>query len=196
MHNFPPLILASSSPRRQELLRMANYDFTVETPLCAEDSDAVSPAETVLSLAERKAKCVAAQHTSSRCWVLGADTLVALGDEILGKPETPEVAASMLARLQGKSHSVYTGICLVDSASGDPFSHCEHTLVHVSSMTSEEIARYVASGDPLDKAGAYGIQGAFASYISRIEGDYYNVVGLPLHGLRVLWNEAIRCWME
>jgi len=176
------LVLASASPRRQELLRNAEIAFTVqpadvdETPLAGES--ACGCAE---RLARDKALKIWRQRPQDL--VLGADTVVVVGEEILGKPVDAEDAARMLRLLSGREHSVITGVCLATPGkAGVPELKIasETTLVVVSELTDDEIREYVASGEPMDKAGAYAIQGRASRWIPRIEGDYSNVVGLPV----------------
>lgn len=170
------LVLASQSPRRSEILRQAGIAFTVrianvdESPLDGED-----PAAYVTRLAEWKARAVPADSAEI---VLGADTTVVVGHEMLAKPENAADARRMLALLAGREHEVLTGICLMrgDSVVRD----CAVTKVRFSPMTPAEIDAYVASGEPMDKAGAYAIQGLASKYIERIDGCYFNVVGLPV----------------
>jgi septum formation protein len=175
------LILASASPRRRELLDQIGLTFTVETadidetPRIAED-----PVAYVRRLAEHKAAAVFARHPqTSRLIVLGADTTVVIDNQILGKPEDEADAARMLRRLSGRSHKVITGVALV-TAFAAPMVAAETTEVEFSPLTDREIAAYIATGEPMGKAGAYGIQGRAAPFIPRIHGDYSNVVGLPL----------------
>jgi septum formation protein len=171
------LVLASASPRRQELLRNAGIAFEVQPAHIAEDQ---LPGEAAKDCAKRlardKALAVARQHPHD-C-VLGADTVVVVDGQLLGKPTDAADAARMLRLLSGREHQVITGVCLV--VSGQPAVASETTLVTVSEITDQEIADYVASGEPMDKAGAYAIQGIASRWIPRIEGDYSNVVGLPL----------------
>lgn len=178
-----PLILASGSPRRRELLALAGFDFTVLTCDTDEHTDRTAPAEVVCELSSRKAMAVA-DSFKKPCYVIGADTIVALDSEILGKPGTTERAKEMITRLQGRTHHVYTGVSIAEViADGAPVrmhTFYECTEVNVCSMSEAEIDAYAASGEPLDKAGGYGIQGSFGIYISSINGDYYNVVGLPI----------------
>jgi septum formation protein len=170
------LVLASRSPRRAELLRAAGIDFTVrvndidETPHPSED-----PRDYCVRLAKEKARTVSAGPDEI---VLAADTTVVLANEILGKPLDAADAARMLRALSGKRHEVITAICL---RCGDRLiTDLESTSVWFAPMTDSEIAGYVASGEPMDKAGAYGIQGLASKFIDRIEGSYTNVVGLPI----------------
>lgn len=177
------IILGSGSPRRLELLQLVAASFEVDKSTGEEIISSTVPSEVVLELAQQKALEVAMRHEGKL--VIGADTVVALDTEILGKPKNAEDACRMLSMLQGKVHQVYTGVCLLKKDGEQIRTDCfyECTNVHVAAMTEEEIAGYVATGEPMDKAGAYGIQGLFAPFISGIEGDYYNVVGLPVHAL-------------
>jgi len=173
----PQFVLASSSPRRSELLAAAGFAFDVahadidETPLAHEPADRY-----VVRLAEGKARAVAARFPDRA--VLGADTTVVVDGDILGKPADAADAAAMLRRLQGRGHEVLTGIALV--AHGRAQVVLEATQVSFGPMTEAEIAAYVATGEPMDKAGAYGIQGWAARHVTRVEGSYSNVVGLPV----------------
>lgn len=175
-------MLASSSPRRRELLSILGVPFTVqsadvdETPRAGESPDAYAA-----RLAREKAQKVAQVQRGER--VLGADTIVILGDEVLGKPADAADARRMLRALSGKVHQVATAVCLVDR--GSCHEHVETTSVFMREMPDTEIDDYVASKEPMDKAGAYAIQGGAAKWIYRIEGDYFNVVGLPL---AAVWN--------
>ncbi len=174
---MPRLVLASASPRRRELLAGLGLEFEVrptavdETPL---------PGETAAICVERLARAKADSEAAPDELVLAADTLVVLAGEILGKPAGPEEAEAMLARLAGRDHLVMTGVAVRDGSTGRTLSGVETTRVAVAPLTPEEIARYVASGEPLDKAGAYAIQGLGALFVEAIEGNYTNVVGLPL----------------
>jgi septum formation protein len=169
------LILASRSPRRAELLAAAGIEFTVratdidETPRAGED-----PMDYVLRLAEEKA-CAVACHSDET--VLAADTTVVLGREILGKPVDRSDAARMLAELSERKHEVMTGVCL--RAGNRIIREAAVTAVWFAPLSAAEIEEYVASGEPMDKAGAYGIQGMASRYVERVEGSYTNVVGLP-----------------
>jgi septum formation protein len=182
------LVLASASPRRRELLGNAGVSFTVqaadinETPLAGE-----SPQDCAERLAREKA--LAVFQTRPRDCVLGADTIVVVDDAILGKPRDADDAARMLRLLSGRTHAVITGVCVVNSvASGqgsvaskpDSLIASETTLVTFGELSDDEIREYVATGEPMDKAGAYAIQGIASRWIRRIEGDYSNVVGLPV----------------
>lgn len=182
------IILASGSPRRRELLSRIGLEYKVIVSEADENIDAAEPKEMVCRLSKIKAMAVWNNLTEEekRCSVvIGADTVVSDGAFILGKPKDAADAFSMIKRLQGKKHSVFTGVTLiadsVDESSGEAsvLSFWEETKVSVYPMSDEEIRRYIATGEPMDKAGAYGIQGAFAAYVAGIEGDYNNVVGLP-----------------
>jgi len=171
------LVLASASPRRQELLRSAGIAFEVQPAHIPEDP---LPGEAAKDCAERLAheKALAIAPQRPHDCVLGADTVVVVDDQLLGKPSDAVDAARMLRMLSGREHQVITGVCLV--VNGHPSVASETTLVTVSEITDKEIADYVASGEPMDKAGAYAIQGIASRWIPRIEGDYSNVVGLPV----------------
>jgi len=174
------LILASASPRRAEILRSAGLPFTVlssvvdETPIPGE-----SPQELVRRLAAAKAELAAARAVGPAI-VIAADTIVTLDGAILGKPRTTEDARQMLEKLAGRTHSVVTGVALIRLPDVEHREFHETTHVHFSALDDEEIVRYLSSGEPFDKAGAYAIQGRAGRYVPRIEGCYYNVVGLPL----------------
>ena len=178
------LVLASASPRRRELLAQAGFSFEVypahvpEEPNPGED-----PIAYVTRLAREKAQAVfdqldANSETAANLTVLGADTTVTLDNHILGKPEDPADAARMLRLLSGRTHLVITGVAVVTAEHTEVAA--EVTAVKFLTLSEEEIAAYIATGEPLDKAGAYAIQGRAACWIPRIEGDYFNVVGLPL----------------
>jgi len=178
------IVLASSSARRRELLQALGLDFVV-FPSSADEliDESVTPADYVRILAERKAQDVVSAYGklhNEEFLVIGADTIVVLNEKVLGKPTDPDDAARMLRELQGKVHDVYTGICIIDGKTGLLKSDYCHTKVRMKELSEEKIQRYVATGEPLDKAGAYGIQGKGALLIKGIEGDYFSVVGLPL----------------
>jgi septum formation protein len=171
------LILASASPRRQELLRNAGIAFEVQpADISEEPRHGESGKECAERLAREKALAIAGQRPHD-C-VLGADTVVVVDGQLLGKPSDPQDAIHMLGLLSGREHQVITGVCLV--AGGKPSVASETTRVFVNKIDDQEIADYVASGEPMDKAGAYAIQGIASRWIPRIEGDYGNVVGLPV----------------
>ena len=176
------LLLASQSPRRRELLEQAGITFKAVTGTASEETELTDPAQVVKELAARKAQSVFLLHPDDI--VLGADTIVALGDEIFGKPEDADEAFEMISGLRRHTHQVYTGCAFVYAGrdgTARVITHAEKTDVLVGEITDEEIRAYIATGEPMDKAGAYAIQGRFGQYIRKIDGDYYNVVGLPLY---------------
>ena len=183
-------VLASASPRRQELLTQAGFSFDVIPSAVKEKITKDIPSDVVMELAHQKALDVYESkikdnpaYQGEDCIVIGADTIVSYRGEILGKPADNEEAFDMLSMLADRTHQVYTGVTLIEVCADGSLrekSFYEETNVHVCQMTKDEIASYVATGEPLDKAGAYGIQGTFSIYVSGIEGDYFNVVGLPI----------------
>ncbi len=181
------LVLASASPRRSELLRNAGISFQVEP---AHVPEVPLPQETPLAYAQRlareKALVVFARHPNEV--VLGADTVVVVDNHLLEKPSDAEDAARMLRLLSGRSHQVITGVCVV--ARGFERTEAEITEVSFSPLSDEEIAGYVRTGEPMDKAGAYGIQGIASRWVKGIEGCYFNVVGLPVHRVYRLLRAA------
>ena len=202
------VILGSASPRRRELLAQIGMEFEVRVSGKEEIYHSEMPEEIVKELALMKAENVLADLTEEQVMkesateetrgteetegrktslkstvIIGADTVVVLDDKILGKPKDEEDAFRMIQSLQGRGHEVYTGVAVIEFDSEGKRSTVNHavgTKVYVNAMTEEEIHTYIATGEPMDKAGAYGIQGRFAPFIDRIEGDYYNVVGLPV----------------
>ena len=182
-----PLILASASPRRKELLAQIGLEFKVvtadidETPLPGEVHDVYT-----LRLAERKARAVLALHPAAV--VIGADTTVAVDGELLGKPQDADDAARMLRLLSGRAHQVTTAIAVLTQE--QTLTAAETTDVFFREISADDITAYVATGEPMDKAGAYAIQGRAAQWIPRIEGDYSNVVGLPLAQLAGLLRQV------
>ncbi|HLZ12647.1 MAG TPA: Maf family protein [Candidatus Acidoferrum sp.] len=174
------LILASASPRRAEILHSAGLQFTVlssavdETPVPGE-----SAKEMVQRLAAAKAELAAARAVGPAI-VIAADTVVMLEGTVMGKPRTTDDARQMLEKLAGRTHSVITGVALIRLPDAERREFLETTQVHFGALDKDEIVRYLSSGEPFDKAGAYAIQGRAGRYIPRIEGCYYNVVGLPL----------------
>ena len=183
------LILASASPRRAEILRGAAIPFTVlssavdETPFPGE-----SPQDHVQRLAMAKAELVAARAVGPAI-VIAADTVVTLEGLILGKPRSSDDARHMLEKLSGRTHSVVTGVALIRLPDAEQRIIVESTLVHFDRLSEEELNRYLATDEPYDKAGAYAIQGRAGRFIPRIEGCYFNVVGLPLARLQHSLNE-------
>lgn len=180
------IVLASNSPRRKEILEQVGIAFTVLPSSVDEIMTKTKPWEVVLELSEQKAGDVAAtwqkDHPGECDIIIGADTVVAANERILGKPKDSEDARDMLMTLQGNEHSVYTGVSIVILREHHKkiISFYEETRVEVFPMSQQEITRYLACGEYKDKAGAYGIQGRFAAYIKGIHGDYYNVVGFPV----------------
>lgn len=183
------VVLASGSPRRRELLEQIGLPFTV-MPSQAEErlEPGLEPAMAVQSLSLLKAAEVAKAQPEGAL-IIGADTVVVLDNEILTKPHDAEEAKAMLRRLSGRSHSVLTGVTVFRRRDGKSVSVTEETTVHFKTLTEQEIASYVQTKEPLDKAGAYGIQGLGGLFIEKIEGDYYNVVGLPLARLGSLLHQ-------
>ncbi len=171
------IILASNSPRRRELLKQVGVEFEVVVSEAEEEIRSDVPSEVVMQLSRDKALDVARRVPASSL-VIGADTVVSFEGKILGKPKDREEAYDMIRSYAGRYHSVYTGVSLVYN--GQVSSFFEETIVCVRDMSDAEIYEYIDLGECYDKAGAYGIQGYFARYVSRIEGDYFNVVGLPL----------------
>ena len=183
-----PLILASNSPRRRKLLATLNHPFRVIPPEVDETIPEGTPPEAVAKdLAIRKAQSVAA--TLEEGLVLGADTLVAIGNDIIGKPDDSEHAREILHRLSHNTHIVITGLCLIDAKTGEQCVDAECTRVTMRPMTPEEIDRYVDSGEGLGKAGAYAIQETGDRFVERVEGSFSNVIGLPMELLRQMLNE-------
>ena len=178
------IVLASSSPRRRELLSQVGVEYEVIPSECEEIITSVIPSEVVLQLSKDKAADVA-KNVQTGTIVIGADTVVASDGRILGKPSDEKDAFNMISSLRNRHHSVYTGVTIIyHDADGDIVrTFYNETKVFVYDMSDDEIWEYIATGEPMDKAGAYGIQGRFASYIKGIEGDYNNVVGLPVSHL-------------
>lgn len=169
-------VLASSSPRRKELLETAGVDFEIDVEGVEEIPQGNTPEEKVCSVAAQKCRPVAARRPGD-C-VIGADTVVSIDGDILGKPRDRKDACDMLRRLSGREHTVYTGVCI--SANGEESVFSEATEVKFFPLSDSEIEDYVLSGEPMDKAGAYGIQGLGCTLVEGISGDYFNVVGLPV----------------
>jgi len=188
------LILASTSPRRAEILHDAGFSFLVvssavdETPIPGEP-----PSELVQRLADAKAE-LAATRAVGPAIVIAADTVVTLDGRIFGKPRSADDARHMLEQLSGRTHAVVTGVTLISLPDAERHTFVESTLVHFAQLSAEEITRYLATEEPHDKAGGYAIQGRAGRYIPRIEGDYFNIVGLPL--ARVTQALADLGWSE
>lgn len=195
------IILASGSPRRQWLLRQIGLEPEVVVSQVEELMTDKEPDWMVRNLALRKAEDVAARvgigGAAMPVVVIGADTVVAVDGRILGKPASVCEAELMIGLLQGRSHQVFTGVAMIFGNTGEKVVFAEKTDVYVYPMSREQIVGYVATGEPMDKAGGYGIQGYFAAYIQGIKGDYNNVVGLPVSRLcqelmaRGMWNVDI-----
>ena len=174
------LILASASPRRKELLEKIGLPFTIQPAKGEERITQKSPAAVVMELSRQKAEEIAAAQTGE-CIILGAETVVAKGEEIMGKPKDAADAKRMLKSIADDCHQVYTGVTLIRTgAHPQSVTFQEKTDVFLYPISDAELDSYIASGDPMDKAGAYGIQGNFAIHVKGIAGDYYNVVGLPI----------------
>lgn len=176
------LILASASPRRKELIAHLGIPFEI----CVSDADErlenpLSPDETVKELSKRKAEAVAAARPDDI--VLGVDTVVSIDGQILGKPKDEEDARYMLRLLSGRTHTVYSGFTLIGQ--GKTYTESVATNVTFASLSEDEIEGYIASGEPMDKAGAYGVQGLGGRYVIGVEGDYHSVVGLPLQRIYI-----------
>ena len=171
------IVLASGSPRRKEILETAGIPFEVHVSDMEENCSLCVPSEFVMALSRQKAEAVAAGYTED-VLVIGADTVVSCNDQILGKPKDREDAARMIRMLSGATHQVYTGVTL--HVSGQSHTFFAVTDVKVAKLDESEIMSYVNSGEPDDKAGAYAIQGLFGKYITGINGEYYNVMGLPI----------------
>ncbi|MBR5233016.1 MAG: septum formation inhibitor Maf [Clostridia bacterium] len=171
------IILASASPRRKELLTLAGIEYEVIVSQCEETlPDGITPDKAVEELARQKAEDVFSRNTDAL--IIAADTVVALGNTILGKPKDEEDAFNMLSSLSGRRHTVFTGVCIRTKDKTDIFHVA--TQVEFYDLTEKEIKDYIATKEPMDKAGAYGIQGKGFALVKGIHGDYFNVVGLPL----------------
>ena len=185
---FPNIILASTSPRRADLLKQIGLDFQVcPSEVVETEVTCTSPTEVVEELAPMKAKAVGRHF--NRGLIIGADTIVVLNQQIIGKPENNQHAIEILRQLSGNRHEVVTGVSLLDLEGKQEIVWSERTLVYFRRLRESEILEYVRSHDVSDKAGAYGIQGRAAAFVSRVEGCYFNVVGLPLASLvEKLWE--------
>ncbi|WP_028547676.1 Maf family protein [Paenibacillus sp. UNC451MF] len=178
------LILASSSPRRQELIGSLQLPFEIRVSDVNEDTEpGLKPHEIVEQLSSRKAAAVCEMYKREHRTegiVIGSDTIVVLDDEVLGKPKDEQDAFRMLNMLQGRKHEVYSGVACMDLNTGEHLVSHHVTSVYMKPLTKTQIERYIGTGEPMDKAGSYAIQGLGATIIERIEGDYFNVVGLPV----------------
>jgi len=185
------LILASRSPRRAEILKKAKVEFEIKIPPnLKEESSSSDPAEHVLSLSKRKATSVSNQVEEAI--VLGADTTVVLDGEILGKPQNKEEAFLILKKLSGRTHRVYTGITLVNRYNGKIISDYDSTEVKFNQLEDNKIVAYINTGEPMDKAGAYGIQGMGGFLVESIRGSLDNVIGLPTEKLKEMLIQIIQ----
>lgn len=176
----PLLTLASASPRRSEILRGLGLDFEVRP---ADIDETRFEGESPAVYVERVARSKAGHHQPPNGLTVAADTIVVIDGAVLGKPETPDEAAEMLARLAGREHEVLTAVALLDGATGALESVIERSRVRIAPLTASEIDWYIATGEPLDKAGSYAIQGLGSLFVESIEGNYTNVVGLPVPAL-------------
>lgn len=177
------IILASASPRRRELMQQAGYEFEIQVSLKEEAYTGETPDEIVKELALLKAHDIAGQNEKKDLVVIGADTVVAYQGAILGKPKSKEDAFAMIQSFQGDKHQVYTGVAILsydEEGNETIVNHAVKTDVYVNTMTDQEVWKYIESDNVMDKAGSYGIQSGFAIHIEKIEGDYFNVVGLPI----------------
>ena len=171
------IILASASPRRKEILELTDLDFDIMPSNAEEITTKTAPHEVVMELATIKAKDIY-EKSDKQSMIVGADTVVAYQGQILGKPKNEADAKRMLSMLSGQTHEVYTGVCVI--VDGETKTFYEETKVTFYEISDEQIDHYIKSGEPMDKAGSYGIQGKAAIFIKGIKGDYYNVVGFPI----------------
>lgn len=184
---MPTIYLASSSPRRRELLEQIHLPHTVITTDTDESLPCdIPPAEQVMALSRRKADAAANMLAEAKGIIIAADTTVVLDGEVLGKPVHEDDALTMLERLQGRTHEVYTGLTVYELPGGYVITDFERTEVKMRKIDREELVRYVRTNEPFDKAGAYGIQGFAAIFIEGLRGCYFNVVGLPIFKLAQL----------
>lgn len=186
------IILASASPRRKELMALAGYEFEIKVSKKEEKYTSTSPDEIVKELSLLKAEDIAGQEEQKNLTVIGADTVVAHKGAILGKPRSKEHAYQMIKSFQGDKHQVYTGVAILkfdEEGKKTVINHAVKTDVYVNAMTDDEIWSYIERDNVLDKAGAYGIQSGFSIHIEKIEGDYFNVVGLPISFI----YETLKC---
>lgn len=183
------IILASASPRRKSLMEVLGLDFEIKVSDCEEIIDNSQSVENiVMSLSAQKAQAVA-KSINDNCIVIGADTVVCYNNEILGKPKNHDDAVRMLRLLSGKTHSVYTGFTIIHTSDNTVLTDFERSDVTFKELSDKEITDYVNTGDPMDKAGAYSIQGTASSFVEELVGDYNNVVGLPIYKLsKYLYN--------
>ncbi|KEQ22592.1 Maf family protein [Paenibacillus tyrfis] len=184
------LVLASSSPRRQELIQMLGLPFEIVTNDVDETvSNDLSPKQIVEELSLRKAKASTARITDSHLIVIGSDTIVVYSEEVLGKPKDQEDAFRMLKLIEGKTHQVYTGITCIDVGESRVITRSRVTDVRMKALSDEQIRAYIATGEPMDKAGAYAVQGIGSTIVESINGDHFNVVGMSLSLLSEMLEE-------
>ena len=187
------LILASKSPRRRELLALFTENFEIFTAECEEGPfRGGEVSDYVMSLAALKAAAVAKTHPDDT--VLGADTVVAFNGEVLGKPRDEAHAKEMLTSMSDGTQEVYTGVCIISR--GEKICFFEKTYVSFRSLSEKEIDDYIATGESLDKAGAYGIQGGAGEFVNRVSGDYFNVIGLPMKKTAEVLDEVLKSHSE
>jgi septum formation protein len=179
-----PLLLASSSPRRQELLRTMGIPFITCPADIPEEEEGTSPGELAIAIASKKA--LKAFGLRPGLWTLGADTVVVLANQVFGKPKSPEDALGILRRLSGKTHTVITAMVLLNPLGEPAYRGTVVTRVQFKRLSDQEILLYIHTGEPMDKAGAYGIQGLGAVFVTELRGSYSGVVGLPLYETSVL----------
>ena len=202
MEKLKKLILASQSPRRSEILKKAGYQF-VPFPVYVSEipNKNLSLNEQILDIARRKASAVLKELKSKsqepnldqqNAVILTADTMVCFNSIALGKPENEKMAFEYLKLLSGQKHEVKTAVCLLDLSTGEDLSHVETTEVFFKTLTELDIQEYIATGEPMDKAGAYAIQGIGAKFVEKYSGDFNNVVGLPLHAIEKLFR--LKVW--
>jgi len=183
------IVLASASPRRKELMEKTGLKFEVDPVETDENVESgKNPHEIVREISLQKAMSVSGKHRDAV--IIAADTIGFLNGQIIGKPHNPDEARKILQLLSGKSHIVITGFTIIDSSNNKTVSQSVETKVYIKKLSQQEIDAYISTGEPLDKAGAYGIQGLGSVIVEKIEGDYYNVVGLPLHAL----SEALKAF--
>jgi len=182
------LILASGSPRRRELLSRMGYEFEIQVPDVDENVSGKAK-DIVAILSRRKAMAVAEQNENGI--IIASDTLVSLNGEVLGKPIDEADAFRMLKTLSGNTHEVYTGVTIMDAASGKCETRSVRTGVCFRELSDDEINSYIASGEPMDKAGAYGIQGGAGKFVEKLDGSYENVIGFPVDDVQDMLNDFI-----
>lgn len=182
------LILASKSPRRHDLLSKMGFTFSVHAP-DVDENIMGAPSDMVRLLSERKACAVKELYEDG--WIVAADTLVAIGDKALGKPTDRKDAFKMLASLSGRNHQVYTGVCLMDAKTGRFISRTVRSDVYFKPLSPADILTYIQTGEPMDKAGAYAIQGGARKFIEKYEGSFDNIVGFPTEEFRKMYDEFI-----